>query len=214
MPPPQKVVEEFGIGDDTPVAGIVAALRPEKNHELLLRAMRLVVNELPKARLLVIGEGPERPRIEVFARKLGLSESVYLAGARSDVPELLSLLTAFVLTSHNEANPVSILEAMACGKPVVATRVGSVAETVLDRETGFLAPAGDARRIARHLLHLLRKPQLAQRMGQRGREAVVTGWSLERMVHGYETLITDIYAAKCRSRRPADQGLSWATMAR
>jgi glycosyltransferase involved in cell wall biosynthesis len=214
MPPPQELLAEFGLTADAPVAGVVAALRPEKNHELLLRAMRLVVNELPTARLLIVGEGPERSRIELLSRKLGLDESVRLTGSRPDIPALLSLFKVFTLTSHNEANPVSILEAMACGKPVVATRVGSVAETVLDRETGFLAPPGDARRIARHLLHLLRKPQLAQRMGQRGREAVVTGWSLDRMVAGYETLIADLYAAKCRANRPADQGLPWATAAR
>lgn len=214
MPAPEPLLHELRVTADTPIAGIVAALRPEKNHELLLRAMRLVVNELPQARLLVVGDGPRRSHLEAQVKKLGLEHSVQLLGSRSDIAGLLSVMRVFVLTSHNEANPVSILEAMASGKPVVATRVGSIAETVLDRETGFLAPPGDARRVARHLVHLLRKPQLAQRMGQRGREAVVTGWSVERMVQGYETLIADLYAAKCRAGRPSDQGLCWATAAR
>jgi glycosyltransferase involved in cell wall biosynthesis len=202
-PASEELRAALGLVPGAPVIAVVAALRPEKNHELLLRSLRLVVNEVPTAQLLVVGDGPERPRLEALAGELDLAGAVRFAGTRGDVAELLALADVFALTSHNEANPVSILEAMACGKPVVATRVGSIAETVLDGETGILAPPDSARRVSRHLIHLLRKPELARQMGRRGREAVVAGWSLERMVRGYEDLLCELYAAKARRARAA-----------
>jgi len=113
------------------------------------------------------------------------------------VAELLSLVDVVLLTSHAEANPVSIMEAMASEKPVVATRVGSVPETVLHGETGYLAPPGDAEQIADRVVELFADPQRAKQMGRAGREHVVAHWSVERMVQGYQELIREIYTAKC-----------------
>ena len=107
------------------MVGIVAALRPEKNHELFLRAAARVLARVPGARFLIVGDGPKRAELEALAESFAIAEAVRFLGTRSDVPELLSLIDVLVLTSHIEANPVSILEAMAGGKPVVATRVGS-----------------------------------------------------------------------------------------
>ena len=95
---------------------------------------------------------------------------------------MLALADVFVLTSHMEANPVSILEAMAVEKPVVATRVGSVPETVLDGKTGFLATPGSAEEIASRMVELLQSPDAAAAMGRAGREEVIAHWSVERMV--------------------------------
>jgi glycosyltransferase involved in cell wall biosynthesis len=95
-----------------------------------------------------------------------------------------------------EANPASILEAMACEKPVVATRVGSVAETVLDGRTGYLVPPGEAYELAGRTLDLLCHPDHAALLGRAGREHVIAHWSVDRMVKGYQDLIADLYEKK------------------
>ena len=187
---------EFCLAPGTPVVGIVAALRPEKNHELFLQAAKLIHQALPTTKFLVIGDGPRRAELECFARDLGLNEAVRFTGTRGDVPEMLSLVDVILLTSHMEANPASILEAMACEKPVVATRVGSVPETVLDGRTGFLVPPGDAYELARLTLDLLCHPDHAALLGRAGREHVIAHWSVARMVKGYQDLIADLYEKK------------------
>jgi glycosyltransferase involved in cell wall biosynthesis len=199
-PPDPGLRAQLGIPEGAPVAGIVAALRPEKNHALFLEVARLVRQEVPSARFLVVGDGAERSKLEGLAAELGISNAVRLLGTRHDIPEILSLLDVFVLTSHMEANPVSILEALACGKPVVATAVGSVPETVLEGETGFLAEPGNARQIAACVISLFRDPAWAARMGRTGRRNVVAHWSCERMVEGYQDLIEGIYQAKLTRR--------------
>ena len=194
--PGRSLQEELALAPETPVAGIVAALRPEKNHELFLRAAAAVHRELPQARFLVVGDGPRRDHLESLARELSVSEAVRFLGSRSDVPEILSLVDVLVLTSHMEANPISILEAMAAEKPVVATRVGSVEETVEDGETGFLVSPGEADEIARRVVELFSDRQRAAAMGRASRERVIANWSVDRTVEGYQDLIAGIYTAK------------------
>jgi glycosyltransferase involved in cell wall biosynthesis len=97
-----------------------------------------------------------------------------------------------------EANPVSILEAMACGKPIVAPQVGSIPETVLEGEHGFLSPAGDEEHLAAKIVEILHNPLRAAQMGRAARERVVAHYSLERMVEGYQELIDRIYRSKCK----------------
>jgi glycosyltransferase involved in cell wall biosynthesis len=109
-----------------------------------------------------------------------------------------------VLTSKNEASPVSILEAQACGVPVVATQVGSISDTVLDGQTGKLVPAEDDEALAEAMIVLIRDEGLRSRMGCAARENVQRNWSLDRMVRGYEDLIERIYEEKAsRYSRPA-----------
>jgi glycosyltransferase involved in cell wall biosynthesis len=190
------VRRELGLGEIDPVVGIVAALRPEKNHELYLEAARRVAAQLPAARFLVVGDGPRRMDLEQMAHNSGLRAKVQFLGARNDVPRLLSAMDVFALTSHVEANPVSILEAMSIGRPVVATNVGSIHEAVVESTTGFLVPPGDAAKLSDRILQLLLAPLLAHSMGIAGRQTVVRHWSLESMVTGYERLIESVYKRK------------------
>jgi glycosyltransferase involved in cell wall biosynthesis len=199
--PDRQLARELGLSQDAPVVGIVAALRPEKNHELFLRSAALIRHGVPGARFLVVGDGPQRTALETLAHELSLADCVHFLGTRSDVPEVLSLLDVLVLTSHMEANPVSILEAMATEKPVVATRVGSVPETVLDGVTGYLAKPGDQAGIAARVVELLQNRQKAAAMGRAGREHVVAHWSVQHMVEGYQELIAEIYREKTRDPR-------------
>ncbi|MGE0608943.1 MAG: glycosyltransferase, partial [Pirellulales bacterium] len=195
--------EKLQLPAGTPVAGIVAALRPEKDHELFLRVAARVLQEVPTARFLVIGDGPRRAMLESLARELSISQSVHFLGTRGDVGDLLGLMDVVVLTSKMEANPVSILEAMASERPVVAPAVGSIPESVDDGVTGYLAPPGNEEELARRVAQLLSDPAQAQEMGRAARVKAVSLHSLDRMVEGYERLITDIYDRKCGLPAPA-----------
>jgi glycosyltransferase involved in cell wall biosynthesis len=197
---------QFGLEPGQPVAAIVAALRPEKNHELLLRAAARVRQELPAARLLVVGDGPRRPMLESLCAELGLGEMVRFLGTQSDIPRVLALTDLVVLCSRIEANPVSLLEAMACGKPVVATRVGSVPETVLDGQNGYLVEPGDETQLAQRMVELFRDPQRAAVMGLAGREEVLAHWTLDLMTRGYEDLLVELYDRKVQGTTSPVEG--------
>jgi glycosyltransferase involved in cell wall biosynthesis len=191
----------LGIEDDAPVVGIVAALRPEKNHELFLEMARRVVRQLPNARFLIVGDGLRRADLERRAAEMNISESVLFVGTRNDVPRLLAAMDVFALTSHNEANPISILEAMSVGRPVVATDVGSIHEAVVQGQTGYLIPAGDASQLSHRVLELLTDTPRRLVMGRAARNSVVERWSIESMVSGYERLIESIYLRKMSAVR-------------
>ncbi|MEN6452394.1 MAG: glycosyltransferase [Thermoguttaceae bacterium] len=197
--PDAKLQKEFGLDPTAPVAGIVAALRPVKHHEMFLQAVALVHRAERTARFLIVGDGPERPRLESLADSLGIADAVRFLGTRSDIPELLSLMDVVLLTSHMEANPVCLLEAMASEKPVVATRVGSVPESVRDGGTGYLVAPGDSQAMADRVLELFADTERAGRMGRAGRESVIAHGSVQRMVNGYEEMIEQIYAEKSRA---------------
>jgi glycosyltransferase involved in cell wall biosynthesis len=186
----------LGIAADAPIVGILAALRPEKNHELFLAGARRVLETFPAAQFLVVGDGPRRSELEAASRELGIASAVHFLGSRGDVPELLAACDLVALTSHNEAAPVSILEALSTGVPVVASNVGSVNETVVDGETGRLFPAGDVGAFSQASIELLSNPSRRRSMGAEGRRRVMARWSLDAMVRGYEQLIERIYATK------------------
>lgn len=190
------VRRELGLDAAAPVVGILAALREEKNHELFLAGAQRIRQTLPLAQFLIVGDGPRRRELESLATAFGLEDSVRFLGSRNDVPRLLAACDLVTLTSYNEAAPVSILEALAVGVPVVASNVGSVHETVVDGETGRLFPAGNLDAYVAATLELLGNPAAAKRCGAEGRRRVVAHWSLEAMVRGYERLIEAIYASK------------------
>ncbi len=178
----RRVLAEFGIAEDAPVVGIVAALRPEKDHRTLFRAVRLVLNEVPTMHLLVIGDGPDRRALELFASGLNIATNVHFTGSRGDVNELLSAVDVFTLTSTTEAFPLSVLEAMAGGLATVCTDVGGVSEAVENGRTGYLVPPGDEVQLAHKITKLLTSPDLRHIMGQAGRRRVEGSFSLERSI--------------------------------
>ncbi len=190
------LADQLGIPPEAPVAAILAALRPEKDHEMFLQVAAKLRQRFQDAHFLVIGDGSLRGRLEQLTHELSLADCVHFLGTRSDVPTLLSLATVVLLTSRNEANPVSILEALACGRPVVATRVGSVSEMVLDGRVGYLVEPQDAVGMAERVGELFADPAKAERFGATGRQHVVAHGSLERMVWGYEQLLSDLYEQK------------------
>ena len=183
------------IPQDIPVAGIVAALRPEKQHVMLVEAWAKVVQQLPSALLLVVGDGTQRHAIEQKANELGLTDNVRLLGMRHDVPEILSAMDLKVLSSRMEANPASTLEAGACGLPVVAPNVGSLPDTVVHGKTGLLVEPNDPLALSDAILQLFSLPDRGRAMGQAAHDLVHDRFSVEVMVGGYECLIDGVYRA-------------------
>jgi glycosyltransferase involved in cell wall biosynthesis len=182
--------KSLGITEKAPVVGILAMLRHEKAHDVFLKAAALVLQRVPSAYFLIIGDGTERGRLEKFTRELKIHEKVYFLGVRQDITQLLGILDVAVLSSHPvvETFPVSVLEYMASSKPVVATRVGSLSELVEEGVTGFLVDAGDFKSMANRIISLLDNPTLACRMGKEGRKKVQKQYSVAKMVQRHEQL--------------------------
>jgi len=193
QPPYQALRDSLGIQRDSKLVGLIAVLRPEKNHALLLRAGAEVRKRISNVRFVLVGNGPERESLEQLAGSLGITDIVHFLGARADVPDLLSLFDVFALTSKTEASPVSILEAQACGVPVVATNVGSISESVIDGETGLLVKSESVVEVARAIIRVLDSPEWARELGTAARNFVVEHRSVKQMVRGYEELITRLY---------------------
>jgi len=202
--PDSRLQREFDLEPDGPVAGVVAALRPEKNHDMFLRVAAAVQTALPAARWLIVGDGPERKRLESLSQALGVSQAVRFLGTRHDIPEVLGLMDVVLLCSRMEASPICLMEAMAAEKPVVATRVGSVPELLGSGRNGCLVAADDSAGMAAMVLELLRDRDRAAALGRAGREFVLAHGSVARMVDGYQDLIAAVYEAKCRLSTPLE----------
>lgn len=175
-------------GNRNPVVfGCVARLNPIKAHDVLLRAVAQLRDRdgAPGIELRLIGDGPARPMLEALARELAIGERVQFLGTRHDLPDLLRELDVFVLPSHREARPVSVMEAMATGLPTLATRVGSVPELVENGRAGLLVEPGDASALAVAIHRLAADAPLRRQLGQAAREIAAREFSIDQMVRQY-----------------------------
>jgi sugar transferase (PEP-CTERM/EpsH1 system associated) len=179
---------DLGLELDPIYIGTVGNLRPVKNQALLLQAAQQVCARYHNVRVVIIGEGPLRGQLVRTAEALGIQKQVCLLGARAEISELLNALDIFVLPSLSEGLPMSVLEAMACGLPVVATDVGGIPEVVVHGQTGLLVSSQDVQQLAAALETLVQQPGLRLTLGHQGRARVVEHFSLQRMVHDYEGL--------------------------
>lgn len=173
-------------------AVLVARLVPEKDLPTLLEAVALVVTHEPTFRLLIAGDGPCMPEARAALDRLGLHDHVQLLGACRDVPSVLRQASLFVLSSRTEGISLTLLEAMACGLPVVATQVGGNAEVVQHGQTGWLVPAGDPRQLADAVERLWRAPDQCRQFGEAGHQRVVQHFDVKRMVRQYEDLYREV----------------------
>jgi glycosyltransferase involved in cell wall biosynthesis len=177
----------IGLGSDDLVLIQVARLDYLKDHATAIRTIERVKSHCARARLVLVGDGPERGTIEDMVRQRVLGEHVRLLGQRDDVPRLLAASDVVLLTSISEGIPLTLIEAMAARCPVVSTRVGGVAEVVADRETGLLAAAGDDDALAEHILRLAHDPERRDEMGRSGRERAESFFSERQMHDRYRT---------------------------
>ncbi len=197
--PPLDLHREFALPPGCPIAGNVAALVPHKGQHHLVDAAARIVREVPDARILIVGAGRLAGALTRQIRSLRLDGRVILTGFRSDVPSVLKALDLFVMSSVTEGLGTSVLDAMAAGLAVVGTRAGGIPESVVDGETGLLAPPGDAPALARAIADLLQNTDKRRAFGAAGRRRARAAFSAERMVD--ETAA--VYAAAAGAA-PAD----------
>jgi len=186
--------EELGIPPGAPVFGTVSVFRRLKGLQFLLEASREILRVLPEARLLLAGKGPQEENLRQQAEALGIGKSVLLPGFREDIPRVLNTIDVFVFPSLQEALGTAILEALAMGKAVVASRVGGIPEVVEEGKTGFLVEPGNPAAIAGKVLLLLKNPELRGQMGDRGRRFVEAQYDNRLMVRRLEALYRELVA--------------------
>jgi glycosyltransferase involved in cell wall biosynthesis len=216
--------EEYGFPEGSPLVGVVARLEPEKGHATLVEAWPGVLEEVPTARLLVIGEGSQRPALEAQANALGLlgaecrgdacvgtrkarpDAKVVFTGLRDDVPAVTAALDVAVLPSYREAQGLAILEAMALRRPVVATNVGGVPEMIEHERTGLLVPPHDAPALTEAIVRLLTDHPLADTIARAGHDLALARFSLEAMVDSVSAIYERgavVVAARAAAARSA-----------
>jgi glycosyltransferase involved in cell wall biosynthesis len=187
--PAVNLHEALWLPHQAPVVGNVAALVPHKGQRHLVEAAHLVVQEIPDARFVILGEGELREHLERQVRDYHLEKHVLLPGFRTDVLGCIKGFDLFVLSSVTEGLGTSLLDAMACSKAVVATRAGGIPEVVDDGVTGLLAEPRDHHTMARAIVRLLKNPDERRRMGDAGFARVRARFTVERMVAGTD----DVY---------------------
>lgn len=213
--------EEYGLPEGTPLVGVVARLEPEKGHATLLEAWPVVLERVPQARLLIVGEGSQRALLEAQAESLDLlgeactgdrcvgtrharpGAKVIFTGLRDDVPAVTAALDVAVLPSYREAQGLAILEAMALRRPVVATRVGGVPEMVEHERTGLLVPPHDAPALGAAIARVLTDHPLADTLARAGHDVAIARFSLGAMVSAVSEVYKEGAAAVAARSEPA-----------
>lgn len=191
-----EVRKTLDLPSDTSLVTLVANLRHSvKNVPMLLRAAEIVLRSVMDVTFVIAGEGELKSDLEAMASELGIEEMVYFTGRCDDVPSLLAASEICVLTSSAEGFSNSILEYMAAGRPVVATKVGGAAEVIVDGETGYLVESNDDAAMAARLIDLLNDPAKAAAFGAAGRKRVKADFSTEQQLNKtlalYQQLLAD-----------------------
>ena len=189
--------DDFGMEPGSQLVGVVARLEPEKGHQTLIDAWPIVLRDVPDAYLLVVGEGSRRDYLEARARANRVAHRVVFTGRRDDVPAVTAALDVAVLPSHREAQGLSILEAMALSRPVVASDVGGIPEMIEDGVTGLLVPHDQPDKLAAAIVRLLTDHALADTIARQAHDLVHDRFCIELMVKAVER----IYDAGTRSVR-------------
>ncbi len=179
---------EMGLPEDAALVGMIGRLQPVKGPDLIVAAMPRLIARRPDVHLALAGQGDMRPALEETVRRLGLEKSVTFLGYREDVRERLAAFDVIVAPSRNEGLSLTVVEAMAAGRPVVATRVGGTPEAIDDGIAGLLVPPEDPAALADACARLLDEPELASRLGAGARARVESLFSRERMVDEYQEL--------------------------
>ena len=204
IPAPRRgsgdVRRELGIPAEAPVIGTVSVLRKQKALDILLHAGATLLSEFPALRILVAGVGPEEERLRSLAAELGLESAVTMLGLRSDVPDVLAALDVFVSSSDFEGTPLALIEAMAAGRPIVATRVGGVPDLIDEGVHGLLVEPRDAEALARVVAELLRDPKRRAELGARALERQRRELGVDLMIRRLEDLYESLFLASARAR--------------
>jgi glycosyltransferase involved in cell wall biosynthesis len=196
----------LGVADDRFVVGWIGRMTGVKRVDDVLRAFRILRDRRVDACLCMVGDGPDRERVEQLASELGVVRHCLFPGYQEDVGQFFSAFDVFVLPSGNEGTPVTAIEALAGGCPVVATRVGGVPDVVRDGEDGFLVAPGAVEELADRLERLAGDPELRERMGGAGRGRVLPRYSVERLIDDVDRLYRELLERKGVATGPAGPG--------
>ena len=184
--------EKFGIGPKSKVIGTVGRLSTEKGYDYFLRAAKIVIEFDPSVVFLIAGDGRLREQLEYLSEELGIREKVIFTGLRQDIEDIYSMIDIFVSSSITEGLPLAILEAMAMGKPVIATNVGAVPKIVRHGRTGILLEPRDIVRLSKAIEDMVRSPGRAEMMAANGQNLVYSEFSDEVMVSKYEEVYDEL----------------------
>lgn len=182
------------------IVGLVGRLSWEKGVEFFLQSAARVLSEFPAAKFVVVGEGPDREKLDRMIDELKIRNSVKMLGRRDDMPAVYASLDIMVSSSRQEGLPMAMLEGMANSLPLVACAVGEVPTVVQDGVTGFLVPAEDVDRLTASILELLRNGDLRKRFGAAGRKLIEDEYSAERMTADYLRVYDEAIAALKQGR--------------
>jgi len=201
-PPPtrtssrEEILQELGLPAKARLIGAVGRLWPQKRHKDLVWGVELLTSVRDDAHLLIIGDGPQRWRLERYVFQLKLQHRIHFLGHRDDVPQLMPHFDCLWLASDYEGQSNAIMEAMSLGKPVVATNIPGNRDLVVDGETGYLVAQGDRAGFAQKTLRLLEDPNLAQQLGENALRRIRQHFTVEQMVNRHAQL----YRELCRDR--------------
>lgn len=193
-----RLRDAAGIAPNAPVIGFCGRLTHQKAPELFMLAAHTVLSRCPDARFLMLGDGPERPRLEGLAQALGLAPRFHFLGEQHDVPAWLAALDCFVLPSRWEGLPIVLLEAMAAGVPVVATAVNGSRELVRHGETGLLVPPDHLAELSAAILSILADPERAHGYAQAAEARVKRSYSLAHMADALQALYLEVSSTHAR----------------
>jgi len=188
--------KELAIDSAQAVVGMVACLKPQKSPQDYIKVAFLVTKVFPQVKFLLIGDGQLRPKIEKLIQKFNLKDSVFLTGWREDIPQVLSSIDIFMLTSLWEGLPIAALEALAASKPVIATDTGGIQEIVKDGKTGFLVPPKNINMLAERLMILLKDSFLRLKMAEEARNSLGREFTYGHMVNKTEELYESLAGEK------------------
>lgn len=187
-----KIIKELNLTSENKIIGIIARLSHEKSHMVLLKAMKQVIKDVPNAKLLIVGDGPLRESLTRSVEKMKLKEFCFFLGMRKDISEIISCLDVAVLSSLTEGLPISLMEAMASGKCVVGTNVGGIPELIYHGENGLLVPPNDPEKLAEACIYLLNNPNIAKKMGEKGRKMAKKGFSSQITIKKIEKIYDEL----------------------
>jgi len=191
-----KLRSELNINNSSHLVGIVGRLAPVKGHTYFLRACKKVLDFLPRTKFIIVGGGPLKKDMEELANQLNIKESVYFLGFRRDLAKIYSDLDLVVLSSLNEGTPVSVIEAMTVGKPVIATKVGGVVDIMDDGVNGMIVPPKNENALASAIVHLLKNPEVRKRLALNSPSKVYPFLNYTRLVKDMEELYKELIRLK------------------
>ena len=198
-PPDLELKKRMGLPIDSPVITLVAVLRAQKRHELVIAAAAEVIKDFPQARFIFVGDGPGRNRVEREIINAHLEAQILMTGYREDIPAILSFTDLGIISSVAEGMPQFLFQILAMGKPVIATEVGGIPEVVTSGVNGLLVPPEDPAALAKAIVQVLGDPETARRLGEKGRRLVEQEYTVEKMAEKVYRVYQKVYERKQRN---------------